>query len=207
MNTLNTLHNFFKMLRAIALILIIGSIGKVFVDLYWYIDIRPIFFGKIVADPNDPKFDPMQFRFEYYNVSTGDRQHLVEAFFKMFPPGTDKKHVESILLDQAGSAVWKLKPEFDISNSYRYQWPNPQRYFGLNGLANGYIIFVQYGQDDRIIRLEFNGARLYGAETETNRKSYTADIRTQMENSLRPLRKKYLGDENGFIIKDINSEK
>ena len=197
----------FKKLGTAVLVLIIGLVNYLVIDSYWYTDIRPVFFGKVITDPDDPKFDPMHFRFEYYSRGTGNRQDLPSVFLKMFPPGADKEHVDSILLEQADAIGWKLQPEFNIPNSFRYQWPDPNGYFGLNGLGGGHIVIVEYGNKGGSIRLDVNGARLYGAETESDRRSFTPQIRAELEQNLRPLRKKYLGDENGFLIGGINGGK
>lgn len=53
-----------------------------------------------VTDPNDPRFDPMEFRFEDYH---DENLTVREVFPILFPIGTSKEYVDKVLV-QAGNA-------------------------------------------------------------------------------------------------------
>ena len=65
-----------------------------------------------VTDPNDPNFDPMEFRFEDYKNGID----LKKAIFIIFPKGTNREEIESILLYSAGYWSSEKRP-FDPNNS------------------------------------------------------------------------------------------
>jgi hypothetical protein len=48
-----------------------------------------------ITDPNDPKFDPMKFRFEDYK----NDDSLTAALKKVFPVGTEISYVDGILVN------------------------------------------------------------------------------------------------------------
>lgn len=179
-------------------LLVVGLIA-IAMQSFWFTNIRHLLFGQVVVDPNDPNFDPKNFRFEYYSTSTIKRQYLTETFFKMFPPGTHQKIVDHILLDQADAVAGSVATGLGNTYAIRYQWPNPRGYFGLNSLAGGHVIIFKYNKMGRSIALHFNGARLYGDESQSDRLSYTPEIRDSVDNIMRPLRKKFLGNEDGFL--------
>jgi hypothetical protein len=64
-----------------------------------------------VTDPSDPRFDPMQFRFEDYS----DEKKFQEVLDILFPQGTKRSRVEEILIDHAG-----LQAGYSEGNSGHY---------------------------------------------------------------------------------------
>jgi hypothetical protein len=51
-----------------------------------------------VTDPNDPRFDPMKFSMRDYNTEPS----LQNALVRIFPKGTSKDYVDSILVKRNG---------------------------------------------------------------------------------------------------------
>lgn len=52
-----------------------------------------------VTDPTDPRFDPDKFSFRDYN----GRHETIDAFRKLFPPGTPKGFVDRVLVEAGGA--------------------------------------------------------------------------------------------------------
>lgn len=180
-------------------VIVIGSISFLWVRSHWYSDIRPIFAGKVVTNPDDPKFDPMKFRFEYYGGKYGNDWDLPAALLRMFPPGTDKSYIDKILVEQADSEAGVDKSS---TNRYGYRWPS----FSSLG---GHAILMDFDAHDKSITFLLGGNRLY--ESSSYRESFSPEAqeyivrmdkqypKTELEDKMRPVRKKYLGIEDGFI--------
>ena len=69
-----------------------------------------------VTDPSDPRFDPDAFRFEDYLT----KEELIDAFRKLFPPGTPKEFVDRALIKAGGAQSWESD---SIKNLFYYREP------------------------------------------------------------------------------------
>jgi hypothetical protein len=110
-----------------------------------------------VTDPDDPRFDPARFAFADYKKAPGV---LSKALLKMFPPGTDKELVESILVTKAGAIVM-ANPEWG-KEDYSYIWPDVEslRSDYMTGRTTGFAVHVIY-RDNKTIYLSGGDRRIY----------------------------------------------
>lgn len=184
---------------AVLWLIIIAAAGYSLLWLqgHWHTRIMPIVFGHPVVDPDSPDFDRSKFRFEYYSSSAETRQLLIPALLKMFPPGTDKDVIDKVLVTRGESVSGSLDQQFGMPGAIRYDWPDPEGWFGLNGLS-GHVVIVTYNIQNKSAGLRLNGARLYGVEASSTKRALTSEAREALEAILRPLRKKYIGNEDGF---------
>lgn len=156
-----------------------------------------------ITDPSDPRFDPMKFSFRDYTKKRGNEWDLPAALLKMSPPGTDKAYVEKILIDVADAEMQKYS---EHRNYYIFHWPSFKA-------MEGSVVNIQYSNKNKSDTLYLGGNRLY--ESRSYKTSLRPDVReyieTQeqkmtdgdkfLEEKMRPIRKKYLGDsgESGFL--------
>lgn len=77
-----------KIISLLVLVVFLGIGG-------WVVMANPL----KVTDPNDPRFDPMEFRFENYT----DDSSLRVALKKVFPVGTDHAYVDEVLIQKGGA--------------------------------------------------------------------------------------------------------
>ena len=169
------------------------------IQSYWYTDIRPIFFGKVITDPDDPKFDPMQFRFEYYKDRYGNEWDLPKALIKMFPPGTDKAYIDKILVEQAGARNYEAPEK---KRKFVYRWPS-------NASLGGEIFFIYYDENNRSASFFSSVVRYYERNDYRDLSQEAIDAKHEhvfgkqddnyVESHMRPIRKQYLGVENGLV--------
>jgi hypothetical protein len=92
----------------------------------------------LVTNPDDPRFDPRQFRFSNYSKPRGNEPEFKKAITKMFPPGTDKAYVDKILVDRAGARV-------DKNQNSRFHNPTDQDYtyvWSPSGLGGWLVNFI-----------------------------------------------------------------
>lgn len=188
---LNFLKQMMTGLGAIVAVLAVLA-GGFFTYACWYTDIRPIFFGHVITDPDDPKFDPTQFRFEYY--WQGKERELPAALLKMFPPGTDMAYVDKVLLTETKYSYLTIRKEEDQRSpdgsvtygyviDYNVKWD----------LAGGERVRFTFDKNNKSIWLYFGGL-LYSDSHRPPIKPPISD-----EDGLRPIRKKYLGVEDGYL--------
>jgi len=71
-----------------------------------------------VTDPSNPKFDPDQFSFKdnFFN-----RQSKIDAFRKLFPPGTSKEFVDRVLIESGGARTSQTE---DLPGLWHYSEPS-----------------------------------------------------------------------------------
>ena len=105
------------------------------------------FMPKPVTDPNDPRFDPMQFKLANYR----DISNAVPVLAQMFPIGTDRKYVDKILVENAGArAVEKF------SGTVTYYFDRPFRVHSLiirdlSGRCEGdWVYELSYDHADKV---------------------------------------------------------
>jgi len=166
---------------------------------HWHNDIRPFFVGPIVSNPDDPNFDPMKFRFQHYRAKRGNEWELPAALLKMFPPGTDKRYIDEILVGQAGTESQAVKSR---PGRYGYHWPS----FASIG---GHAILIDFDENGKSETIFLGSNRLYESRSyqlsrsEAMRAYEDERVKTNAEDDLerrmRPIRKKYLKNEHGFI--------
>lgn len=61
-----------------------------------------------VRDPNDPRFDPLRYKFTDYKYDN----HWVDPLRKIFAPGMDRRYVERIIVDSAGARASEIDRGF-----------------------------------------------------------------------------------------------
>jgi hypothetical protein len=151
----------------------------------------------VITDPDDPAFNPEEFRFEHYSEDKGNQWDLPAALLKIFPPGTPHSYIDKILVDQAGmkTALGRSGDRYDYMRT-------------LTGLG-GWLVHVFYDGNDRSRVFYLGGNRLYGEWKEIDKNnadnstpgSNTKRAYELLEQTMRPIRKKYLGDPEGLIYK------
>lgn len=183
--------------------IVIGGLSFFWVRSHWYTDIRPVFAGKVVTDPDDPKFDPMQFRFEYYNSRSGNEWDLPKALIKMFPPGTNKTYIDKVLIEVAGARSFK---DMGDSITHTYRWPS-------TASLGGEIFLVCFNEKSESRTFFSSSVRFYEDKNYTfiRGKSMIAhhkkldkagsDAHKYLESHMRPIRKKYLDIEDGILTR------
>lgn len=105
--------------------------------------------GIKVIDPGDPRFNPEKFRFEDYAQSGELYELLSAALLIMFPPGTEKEYIEHILVKNAGASA-----RLNASGNYTYS-------LMTHGGLSGWIINIQYDDENRAIAMYRRGTPLY----------------------------------------------
>jgi hypothetical protein len=103
----------------------------------------------IISNPNDPKFNPMEFSLENY-VRTSD---AIPVLVKMFPAGTEKTYVEGIIVQMAGArtAIYR-----DRTVAYYLQAPlRFETGINLRKCKSDWVFEVQYDQKNRVEKLRF----------------------------------------------------
>lgn len=101
-----------------------------------------------VTDPDDPRFDPMRFKFSDYRP---EEWHLVLR--KVFHPGDPRSRVEDILVKRAGAWPGKYRTTF-----LRYSW-HPW----YNNI-NMYGVLAVYDQQDRLLAMKTTRGDVFNKE-------------------------------------------
>lgn len=177
---------------------VVGAHSYFWVHSHWYTDIRPIFLRTVITDPDDPRFDPMQFRFEYYKSRYANEWDLPRALIKMFPPGTDKSYINKMLVERAGAGVSR---SIENEATYAYRWPHNASMAG-----ESFLVWIDAQEKSR----SFFSAGVHYYEDRTfsnkfmikhNKKAAQnpTDGFKYVEGHMRPIRKKYLSAEDGVL--------
>ena len=109
-----------------------------------------------VTNPDDPKFDPMKFRFADYQTND-EVYHALEIMLK---PGTDMKTVDKILINSAGAKKTKVGPPDDrTSFKYHYKrWYHPL--LALRAMhpdpGKGARVYVFYDENNKVEKFKLN---------------------------------------------------
>jgi hypothetical protein len=116
-----------------------------------------------ITDPDDPNFDPEDFRFENYDqmrsYPKGEgwrKDPLTRALVKMFPPGTDRAYVDKILVEQAGALANKNPRAVHLRQGdvgYSYLWP-PRT-------VGGWVVSFIY-RNDKSVSMKMGTNLVYG---------------------------------------------
>ncbi|MFA7275584.1 MAG: hypothetical protein WC043_02140 [Pseudobdellovibrionaceae bacterium] len=167
-----------------ALIFIIASFFLMGPDLRFGPDFR--LDGKVI-DPKSAKFDPQQFLFEDYN----SYKDLWVVLRRMFPQGTERKYVESILLKQKNfvSAKEKFidpaKRTKDTPNEVTYTFSD-YAYQNAGSFCHGKNedkrekIIVNYDSQDKVqFFYQWNSCMLFFSEVDEE--GATKNIEPQQE--------------------------
>lgn len=96
--------------------LIMGLAGGTVLLLGWIVLFTPF----KVTNPNDPRFDPMQFKFSDYQ-STDVMTNILP---KLLKPGSEQSFVEEVLVTSGGA--WRSVDNDDTRLIY-YRWRYPLR--------------------------------------------------------------------------------
>lgn len=104
-----------------------------------------------IKDPDDPRFDPTEFRIQDYNAVQSFRKVLP----KLFEKGDEQEYVEVMLVERGGAR--KL---YHGNNLYTYGFKpkNYNRYFLLP--ARFYNIGVLYDENNALVCLVLGGERI-----------------------------------------------
>jgi hypothetical protein len=100
----------------------------------------------IVTDPNNPKFNPMEFRLENY-VHTFD---AIPVLVKMFPVGVAREYVDSILVGVSGAKAVEVFPKTVV-----YYFNRPFRLelkvIDLSGRCKkGWVYEITYDHENKL---------------------------------------------------------
>lgn len=109
-----------------------------------------------ITDPNDPRFDPMQFRFEDYAYFSGEVE-LADVFRILFPPGIEKSDVDKILIWSGRATIYHAHRE---QNKYKVIcYLEPDKWYFLKGRPSHYFV---YDEGERLVNIhEGKGFALY----------------------------------------------
>jgi len=121
-----------------------------------------VYHANKVKDPNDPRFDPMAYRFEDY-TNPADSQRALE---RIFPVGTPRAKVDEFLVNKMGAKAYSapigIKPEKIGTYNIYYKVPyNPLFCEGppiktviLWPLyVGGRSVDVTYGSDNKVVAI------------------------------------------------------
>jgi len=142
----------FLVLCAAALIFIVGF-------LVW----NNLYHALKVKDINDPRFDPMAYRFEDYAVEAESQKVLTY----IFPVGTPREKVEGLLVKKLGAEARKIPDNVGVIfkngeysvyysvpyNPFFYQGPNLSMLAGFLFYVGGRSITIDYDKDNKLIKL------------------------------------------------------
>ncbi|MFA7277289.1 MAG: hypothetical protein WC043_10870 [Pseudobdellovibrionaceae bacterium] len=114
-----------------------------------------------VKDINDPRFDPMAYRFEDY-TREADSQRVLEH---IFPVGTPRDKVEALLVKKLkavshhDNGVNVADGGYVINYNIRYnpfltQGPHPMRVLGFQFYVGGRHISITFNKNNQLVRLQ-----------------------------------------------------
>lgn len=113
----------------------------------------------VVTDPDDPQFDPKEFRLQNYSRSRGNNAQLPKALVKIFPPGTDKTYVEEILVKQGNARV-------GVNQITEYHNPGDSDYtyiWSPSGLSGKLVRFV-FDENNKATMMTMGKTPIYGVD-------------------------------------------
>lgn len=103
-----------------------------------------------VINPDHPKFDPTAFRFDDYN-SFRDAVYTLQ---KMFPVGTSRTYVDSILAHQDNLIFARKAPSRLRNNKYAYEYKKvgyrPSQLI-CHGSSDRFTINVSFDTDNNLV--------------------------------------------------------
>jgi hypothetical protein len=105
-----------------------------------------------ITDPNDHRFDPMQFKFSDYNVSQN-----YNVISKLFASGDARGYVEKILIESAGAFPSKTNDRI-TTYSWLYPWHDTDVWLSPN--KHGWVTIL-YDENDRLLAMQMNGVSVF----------------------------------------------
>lgn len=113
----------------------------------------------IVTNPDEPGFDPKQFRFSNYTRARGNEHDVRKALAKMFPLGTDKVYVDDILMKRAGAWIGNNE-----NTEYHQRGDEDYTYVWSPSGMGGWTVRFIYDEDKKTKMMKMGKRSIYGVD-------------------------------------------
>lgn len=113
----------------------------------------------VVTNPDDPRFDPKEFRFANYSRFRNNEGDVRGALAKAFPPGTDKSFVDKILIRKADAWVaenQKTQYHDPAHHDYSYVW-------SPSGMG-GWVVRFIFDETNKSVMMKTGKRTIYGVD-------------------------------------------
>jgi hypothetical protein len=171
-----------------------------------------------VIHPDDPKFDPKEFRFgNYFNNTRDGEMEFLGALLKTFPPGTSKEFIEDIIVNKNRADRGTPTKEDIAERLQGYLWEASYRLPTSKDNSHParpttiqVVMLIGYDENDRSTYMRVGQTRLYGQKTSIEQAEEKPDwrdtpemlkARQARENEAKAVRQKYLGSPDAYLDK------